>query len=807
MPRKSNKWLQVILVSLILAVAVITVPNQLRATWVDPFEAPPAGTYTEVPVMTDASSQIKSGNLTIGGNLTVNSTVCLNLDCKSTLIGAIAEGADFLELKPLGENADYIRIIGTFTGWHWNDTFNIISGIDLDIENYTIPQSFNPKELMLNFRQSMAATAEIDLIFTMGDGTKRTVTDIKFSDGSYSVNGYDGGSGDQAANLTVNTVAISKDNSDQTFLGIWLDNTRYADIVITNVKVSWEPIGGFIHSIIFGSMPPYDANSVARPTIYGESPLSVIFYPNDSYAVFGKADSTGDPGINFNMYGVMGKVNEDSSVGIFGYNYAYAGGAGGFAGYHQGRVRIEGATGDLELMKNEQDLYYLFGASNLDLTGDLLLLKVPGADPNDGSQTDGGDICLYANVTGQECINEWTDIAVLHGPLPPSRWVINSGDIYKTYISNVAATVAVGGKNQSKEINKTEFVFNPSQQKMVTGIADPNVPDDQINYWALTCGDGACNSREVCGTIDSNLDSTCPTDCGFCTDITPPPDVSFFQVALAGHQQLYLTWNEPSATPDFKGTLILRRLGGYAGVGQKPTDGTTYSVNDMIDDARVVFIGEGGEENFLDNSGLVNSTPYYYSAYAYDDSNNYAEDNSVSTHAAGIPLSIPECADGIDNDGNGCADYPEDSGCSVAIDWDESGGACGDTTPPPDVTNFNVLAGNSWIQLSWNDPVSTPDYAATLVLRRIGGYPSTNPTNGSVYPVGSIIGDAEVVYNTNSTGTVKWNDMPKVNKTDYYYEAYTWDNSLNYSADNSAGSRDWGTPSKEGGSQPPIVEI
>ena len=49
-------------------------------------------------------------------------------------------------------------------------------------------------------------------------------------------------------------------------------------------------------------------------------------------------------------------------------------------------------------------------------------------------------------------------------------------------------------------------------------------------------------------------------------------------------------------------------------------------------------------------------------------------------------VSCPECAgityqcsDGADNDSNGCADYPNDSGCSSALDDDESGGVC----PPP----------------------------------------------------------------------------------------------------------------------------
>jgi len=45
----------------------------------------------------------------------------------------------------------------------------------------------------------------------------------------------------------------------------------------------------------------------------------------------------------------------------------------------------------------------------------------------------------------------------------------------------------------------------------------------------------------------------------------------------------------------------------------------------------------------------------------------------------------PECSDGIDNDGDGCADYPYDSGCENASDNDESGGQC-----VPALTNWGL---------------------------------------------------------------------------------------------------------------------
>lgn len=41
---------------------------------------------------------------------------------------------------------------------------------------------------------------------------------------------------------------------------------------------------------------------------------------------------------------------------------------------------------------------------------------------------------------------------------------------------------------------------------------------------------------------------------------------------------------------------------------------------------------------------------------------------------------IIECSDGIDNDGNGCADYPDDLGCDGIRDPKESGGGCVSST-------------------------------------------------------------------------------------------------------------------------------
>jgi len=50
----------------------------------------------------------------------------------------------------------------------------------------------------------------------------------------------------------------------------------------------------------------------------------------------------------------------------------------------------------------------------------------------------------------------------------------------------------------------------------------------------------------------------------------------------------------------------------------------------------------------------------------------------------------PECSDGIDNDGNGCADYPTDTGCSSSQDNSESGGSCQPNGAAPTLTPYGL---------------------------------------------------------------------------------------------------------------------
>lgn len=88
-----------------------------------------------------------------------------------------------------------------------------------------------------------------------------------------------------------------------------------------------------------------------------------------------------------------------------------------------------------------------------------------------------------------------------------------------------------------------------------------------------------------------------------------------------------------------------------------------------------------------------------------------------------------------------------------------------DTFPPAEVTNFQALPGNRTITLAWENP-SDRDFYGVLIRRKTGGYP-LSPTNG------------DSVYN----GIGSWyDDIGLENRKEYFYKAFTYDDSTNYSS-------------------------
>ncbi len=205
------------------------------------------------------------------------------------------------------------------------------------------------------------------------------------------------------------------------------------------------------------------------------------------------------------------------------------------------------------------------------------------------------------------------------------------------------------------------------------------------------------SSYDAAGNGATSTDQTFTT----LADTTPPANVTNF-VVTAGNQQNALSWTNP-ADPDFAGVRIKRATGAYP---PNPTSGTTvYDANGTS----VIDVG------------LVNGTTYYYSAFAYDGSGNFAS----GALANGTPF---------------------------------------DAVPPGPVSNFTVTAGDSQNALSWINP-GDADFADVRVQRATTGFPPT-PTSGTNIYIGA---------------GQNYTDTGLTNGTTYYYSVFARDTSGNYS--------------------------
>ncbi len=89
---------------------------------------------------------------------------------------------------------------------------------------------------------------------------------------------------------------------------------------------------------------------------------------------------------------------------------------------------------------------------------------------------------------------------------------------------------------------------------------------------------------------------------------------------------------------------------------------------------------------------------------------------------------VPECSDAVDNDDNGCMDYPVDTGCDSYDDTDESGGEClsedvfCSVDYEPQIEEFNAapVKGEKKIILEWQSECASYIVSQT-VLRCDGG--------------------------------------------------------------------------------------
>jgi hypothetical protein len=123
-------------------------------------------------------------------------------------------------------------------------------------------------------------------------------------------------------------------------------------------------------------------------------------------------------------------------------------------------------------------------------------------------------------------------------------------------------------------------------------------------------------SKDAAGNLATSPGSSFNTAT---SDTTPPGDVQNF-TAVPANSQVALSWTNPSDS-DFKGVMIRYRTDGVFPANK--SDGIL-----LVDRNE----SPGTSDSFL-HSGLKNGLKYSYSAFSYDNSQNY----SATAHAQAIP--------------------------------------------------------------------------------------------------------------------------------------------------------------------------
>ncbi len=235
-------------------------------------------------------------------------------------------------------------------------------------------------------------------------------------------------------------------------------------------------------------------------------------------------------------------------------------------------------------------------------------------------------------------------------------------------------TVPTGLTATAEESSLITLSWNPSNDD--TGIAGYEIRRNFTDIIAFVTGEAYSDdglqpnttydyevqavdlAENKSGWSSPSAQATTPPD-------TPPNDVINFQ-ASPGDGQVTLTWVNPNDI-DFDGVWLLRKEGGFP---SSPDDKS----------ATPVYNGKGIEaidppKAIPPFPPLVNGTTYYYTIYSYDTAGNY----STGVQKTAIPKAT-------------------------------------DTTPPAEVTNFQVIPGDTQVKLSWTNP-KDPDFDIVVLSR------------------------------------------------------------------------------------------
>jgi C1A family cysteine protease len=212
------------------------------------------------------------------------------------------------------------------------------------------------------------------------------------------------------------------------------------------------------------------------------------------------------------------------------------------------------------------------------------------------------------------------------------------------------------------------------------------------------------------------MDSATPAD------VMPPGKVDYF-LAQSGDSNITLSWTYP-ADEDAAGVMVRYSTTNYP---QFHTDGSPVE-----NGSGGVFEGAPGSDTSFVHSGLANGTTYLYSAFSYDEENNYSD----AANTGGTP--------GVDD------------------------------TPPGEVRSFVAQPSDSAVTLSWLNPFES-DFAHTVIRYSSTAFPG-NPLDGAPVENGS-----DGVFPAAPASADTFTHTGLENGATYYYTAFTVDYVPNHS--------------------------